>query len=66
MNLHFDPEADALYIRLNHAPVVESEEVHPGGVLDFDADHGVVAIEILRVLARFPDVDFSQLQIEVA
>lgn len=47
MKVRYDPEADALYLRLADASVADSEEVRPGIVLDFDADGRVVAIEIL-------------------
>ena len=49
MRTRYDPEADALYMRLAEAPIVDSEEVRPGIVLDFDVDGRVVAIEILDV-----------------
>jgi uncharacterized protein YuzE len=43
----YDAKTDALYVRFADAPVVESEEVHPGLVLDFDAAGRIVAVEIL-------------------
>lgn len=36
MKLHFDKEADALYLRLDESRILESEEVSPGIVLDFE------------------------------
>ncbi|MBA2753783.1 MAG: DUF2283 domain-containing protein, partial [Chloroflexia bacterium] len=36
-----------LYLRLDESPVIESEEVRPGVVLDFNADDQVVGFEIL-------------------
>lgn len=53
----YDPGADALYLSLSNATIVESDEVSPGIVLDFDADNRVVAIEVLgasRILASGP------------
>jgi uncharacterized protein YuzE len=47
MKTLYDPDADALYLRFGEAPVVESEEVRPGMVLDFDAAGRIVAIELL-------------------
>ena len=47
MKLEYDQQADAMYIRLRAANVAESEEVHPGVVLDFDAHGEVVGIELL-------------------
>jgi uncharacterized protein YuzE len=47
MKAIYDAEADALYVRFAETPVVESEEVSTGVVLDFDADGRIVAIELL-------------------
>ena len=48
MRLHVDREADALYLRLDESKIVESEEVSPGVVLDFNAENQVVGVEILH------------------
>ena len=66
MRVHFDPAADALYVRLDESPVIETEEVHPGVMLDFNADNEVVGIEILSVQARVPTADLKHLQFDVA
>ena len=42
MKIHYDPAADALYLRLDESRIVESEEVRPGVVLDYDKDDQVV------------------------
>lgn len=52
MKLHLDKQTDALYLRLNEDAVVESEEVEPGVVLDYDDKGLVVGIELLRVSER--------------
>jgi len=49
MKLRVDGENDALYLRLNETEIVESEEVEPGVILDFDKDGRVVGMEILVV-----------------
>ena len=49
MKVHFDEKANAVYVRLDDSPIVDSEEVHPGIVLDFNDANQVVGIEILRV-----------------
>ncbi len=51
----FDPVADAAYIRINNSRIVESEEVSPGVVYDFDKDDQVVGIEILKLKHRTPE-----------
>jgi uncharacterized protein YuzE len=52
MKLKVDKERDALYFRLDESAIVESEEVQPGVILDFDAEGHVVGIEILRLSGR--------------
>ena len=46
MRIHYDPDSDSLYIGLSSNSNVESEEVVPGVVLDFDSNHRIVGIEI--------------------
>ncbi len=58
--------ADALYLRLGDAQVVESEEVRPGIVLCLDHQDRVVAVEILNVRKQFPDADVTDMRLEVA
>jgi uncharacterized protein YuzE len=52
MKIEYDQQADAIYIRLKAGTVVESEEVRPGVVLDFDAEGKVLGIEMLDVSER--------------
>lgn len=46
MKIRYFPDTDTLSIRLNDQPSTESEEVAPDVVIDFDADGGVVGLEI--------------------
>lgn len=66
MRLHFDDDADAFYLKLRDAQVIESDEVQPGVILDFDEDGDVVAIEIFGLKKRAPDFDPSDLKVDVA
>jgi len=66
MKVYFDPDVDALYIRLDDSPVIESEEVRPGIVLDFNADDQVVGFEILGVQGRVPGANLKEMQFRVA
>ena len=52
MKIEFDPVVDALYVRLTDQDIIESEEVQPGVILDFDASGKVVGVEILSVSKR--------------
>lgn len=66
MKLKVDPEADALYLRLDDSQIVESEEVAPGVVLDFNAQNQVVGVEILGISKRAPSVNTRELQFQTA
>jgi uncharacterized protein YuzE len=66
MRIHFDEEADAVYLRLDDSTIVESEEVHPGIVLDFNAASQVVGVEILKVKDRVPLTALRQIHFGVA
>jgi len=52
MKLEVDMKTDALYLLLAESDVVESEEVAPGIVLDFDEREEVVAVEVLHLSRR--------------
>jgi len=58
MKVTYDPEADALHIRLKEVPVEESDEDKSGLILDYDAEGNVVGIEILNA-RRHVDNPFS-------
>ena len=64
MRLKVDRESDALYFRLDESAVVESEEVEPGVILDFDAQGSVVGIEILNLSRRVPPERLRVLRFE--
>ena len=64
MKLHVDRDADALYLRIDDSPIVESEEVSAGVVLDFNESREVVGVEILQLSKRSSDLDLSSLQFE--
>ena len=54
MRLRIDKDADALYLRLDAAKVIESEQVAPGVIVDFDSKNRVVGLEVLNVSQRVP------------
>ena len=65
MRVQFDEKADAIYFRLDDSEIVESEEVHPGIILDFNKQNEVVAVEVLRVKSRIPLASLKKMQFEV-
>ena len=66
MRIHFDEQADAIYFRLDESPIVESEEIRAGIILDFNDADQVVGIEILGVKDRVPLANLKSMQFEVA
>ena len=64
MRLKVDRESDALYLRLDEAAVVESEEIQPGIVLDYDAAGNMVGVEILNLSKRVAPERLRVLQLE--
>ncbi len=59
MKLKVDKEADALYLRLDDSEIVESEEIAPGIVVDYNDANVVVGVEILDLSKQSPAVDLS-------
>ena len=64
MKLNVDKEADALYLRLDDSPIVESDEVSPGVVLDYNESNEVVGVEMLHLSKRSSNLNLSALQFE--
>ena len=65
MKLTVDPEVDALYLRLNEAKIVDSEQVASGVVLDYDAEDNVVGVEVLHLSKRGGPVEVEKLVFEI-
>jgi uncharacterized protein YuzE len=64
MKLKIDREADALYLTLDDSEVVESEEVSPGIIVDYNSEDKVVGIEMLYLSKRTPRLDTGKLLFE--
>jgi uncharacterized protein YuzE len=60
MVLEYYPDTDMLYIKLVDGISIESEEVAPGIVLDFDEHNRVIGVEI-EDAGKF--IDLSQLEL---
>ena len=66
MRLRMDEKNDALYFRLDESAIVESEEVQPGVILDFNKDGYVVGVEILGIRDRVAPEVLKTLHFEMA
>ena len=60
MTFTYDRKTDMLYIELINKSSVESEEVAPGVVLDFDENNQIVGIEIEDAKEK---IDMSRLEL---
>lgn len=52
MTFNYDQDADALYIKLSDQAVVDSSEVEPHVVVDYDENDQVVGVEILYFVQK--------------
>jgi uncharacterized protein YuzE len=64
MRIQLDKESDTLYFRLKEDAIVESEEVQPGLVLDFDSAGQVVGVEFLKVSSRADECELKNFQFQ--
>ena len=61
MKLEVDEKADALYLRLDDSKIIDSAEVSPGVVLDYNEQNQVVGVEILHLSKRTPKLNSHEL-----
>lgn len=56
MNIKYDPEADALYIKLTGAKVDHTKEIDENTIIDYDKEGRVIGVELLFVKERNPEI----------
>ena len=66
MRIKVDKNSDALYFRLDENTIVESEEVRPGVILDYDKNDRVVGVEFLGISQRATIEELSSLQFQIS
>ena len=66
MRVKVDRDSDALYFRLDESRIVDSEEVRPGVILDFDENDRVVGVEFLGISERATPEELSSMQFQTA
>ena len=64
MRIKVDKETDTLYFRLDEERIVESEEVQPGVILDYDKDDRVVGVEFLGISQRMSQQELASIQFQ--
>lgn len=63
MRLEYDPEADALYLRLKKGRVSETVEIAENVFIDLDAGGEPLGIEILFVSKRYPPEELASVSV---
>jgi len=66
MRIKVDKETDTLYFRLDENKIVESEEIKPGIILDYDENDQVVGVEFLNVSKRTSIEELNTMQFQTA
>lgn len=64
MKMHVDPAADVLHLRLDDSEVVDSEEVAPGIIVDYNEADDVTGVEIMWLSKRSPGGNFASLKFD--
>lgn len=64
MKLSIDKKADALYLKLDDSEIVDTLEVSPGVVLDYNESNQVIGVEVLHLSKRSPELDLAGFRFE--
>lgn len=64
MKLSVDEKADALYLKLDDSEIVDTQEVSPGIVLDYNESKQVVGVEVLYLSKRTSTLDLAGFRFE--
>ena len=64
MRIKVDRETDTLYFRLDENNIVESEEIKPGVILDYDENDQVVGVEFLNISKRANIEELTTMQFQ--
>lgn len=60
MNFHYDKLEDALYIRFDKSPYLESEELQDGLIMDYNKNGKIIGLEVLGASKKFSQKFRSQ------
>jgi uncharacterized protein YuzE len=62
MKIRYDKQADALVIRFSDAPILESDEVQEGLIVDYDRKKKIVGFELLDASRQVSPKDLEALE----
>ncbi|MBY9016937.1 MAG: DUF2283 domain-containing protein [Candidatus Lokiarchaeota archaeon] len=65
MNFSFDKIANALYIRVSHEKILNSDDIAEGIIIDYGKNENIVGVEILNFTDRKLNLnDLVQMSVE--
>jgi uncharacterized protein YuzE len=56
MKIRYDPEADAMYIKVGSKPIDRTKKIDENTIMDFDSSVNLIGIELLFVKERNPSL----------
>ena len=66
MEIRYDPEADAMYIKFREGDYEISEEIREGIIVDFDKNNEIIGIEILNAKERLSPSSVAEMSFKVS
>lgn len=63
MKATYNPKTDTLTLELKPGPVAESNEDHPGVILDYDQHGHLIGLEVLDASVRIAEARTMQFQV---
>lgn len=66
METDYDPQLNVLSLQLAHGKVVESDEIQPGVIVDYDKNGRLIGVEILDASRVIPDFKRSRRSVVAA
>ncbi len=64
MKIRYDPEADAMYIKINESKVEKTKKIDKNTLIDYDKQGKVIGFELLSVKENNPNL-LKELQVEM-
>lgn len=66
MRINYDEKDDAMYIRFSEEAYYESDEVREGVILDLDKKGKIIALELLDVSKRLPEMSMDSINFKIS
>ncbi len=64
MEITFDPEADAMYIKLGNGHFSKNKKLDDLTILDLDKDGKIIGIELLSISKRIPPESLNEINVK--